>query len=235
MRLLLSTLGLLASFIGHCSAAPLEDLVDLLPDYGRPPTTMFSGYLDATAGCDTDTNGNECQLHYWMALAEGPDPLSKPVVLWLNGGPGSSSILGFLQENGPLLINATGGLMENPWSWTKVANLIALESPIGVGYSYCANQKKGKLCKNTDKFTASASRAALQFFFDRKFPELKENPFFITGESYAGVYCPTLAKEILDHAPEINLKGLMVGDPCTDDDAQDNSMDALWYVTSCLE
>jgi len=139
-------------------------------------------------------NGDSCQIHYWMALAEGDDWQSKPVVLFLNGGPGSSSLLGFLQEVGPLLINATGGLMENPYSWNTVANLFVLESPVGVGFSYCAAQKEeGGLCQNTDKFTASASRAALADFFHTKFPELQTNDFFITGESYAGVYIPTLA------------------------------------------
>ena len=95
------------------------------------------------------------------------------------------------------------------------ANLFVLESPICVGYSYCSRQQTGKPCNNTDKFTASASRAALVDFFSNKFPELAENDFFITGESYAGVYIPTLSKEILDHAPEINLVGIAVGDPCT--------------------
>lgn len=209
--------------------------MDVLPDYGRPPSSHFSGFLNATAGCDTEANGRSCQLHYWFALAEAENPLEKPVVLWLNGGPGSSSLLGFLQENGPLLMNATGGLMRNPWSWTSVANLMALEAPIGVGYSYCENQKAGQVCKNTDKFTASASRAALQDFFGRKFPELADNDFFITGESYAGVYIPTLSKEILDNAPEINLKGIAVGDPCTDNTAQEHSMDSLWYVRDWLK
>ena len=89
--------------------------------------------------------------------------------------------MGFLTELGPLLINATGGLMYNPYSWTKVANVVALEAPVGVGYSYCANQKKGKTCENTDKFTASATRAAFVDFFTNKFPELAHNDFFITG------------------------------------------------------
>lgn len=153
------------------------------------------------------------------------------VVLWLNGGPGSSSILGFLSEVGPLLINATGGLHMNPWSWTKVANIIALEAPIGVGYSYCEVQKEqGKACQNTDKYTASASRAALVDFFTTKFPELANNEFYITGESYAGVYIPTLTKEILDNASDkIKLTGIAVGDPCTDNAAQRDSMDSLWY------
>jgi hypothetical protein len=73
------------------SAAPLKDWVEELPglDRGDPPvrtpTPHFSGYLDATAGCDTDSNGKYCKLHYWLALAEGPNPETKPVVLWLNG------------------------------------------------------------------------------------------------------------------------------------------------------
>jgi serine carboxypeptidase-like clade I len=86
------------------------------------------------------------------------------------------------------------------------------------------------VCQNTDKFTASASRAALQDFFTNKFPELRHNEFYITGESYAGIYIPTLSKEILDHAKDdINLVGIAVGDPCTDNTAQQDSMDSLWY------
>ena len=209
-------------------AAPEEDRVESLPLFGKPPTPQYSGYLNATDGCDTDTNGAYCKIHYWYAAPQC-QCTERPVVLWMNGGPGSSSILGFLQENGPLLMNATGGLMRNPWAWTREAHMIVLESPVGVGYSYCANQMEGKICRNTDKYTASANRAALVDFFQTKFPELASNDFFITGESYAGVYIPTLAYEILQHAPQINLKGLAVGDPCTDNDAQRDSMDALWY------
>jgi serine carboxypeptidase-like clade 1 len=227
-RLLALFFLFVAGWSQHVRAAPLHDLVASLPDYGPPPTTMFSGYLNATAGCDTSVNGDYCYIHYWLALAESEDAMSKPLVLWLNGGPGSSAILGLVQEVGPLLINATGGLHVNPYAWTKLANLLIIEAPIGVGYSYCQAQTQGKICQNTDKFTASASRAALQDFFI-KFPELLTNDFFITGESYAGVYIPTLAKELLDHAPEIRLQGLAVGDPCTDNTAQADAMDSLWY------
>jgi len=206
----------------------LDDLIEELPGFGRTPTPHFSGYLDGSDGCDVETNGPLCQIHYWLALAE-KDAESAPVVLWLNGGPGSSSLLGFLTEEGPLLIDAKGGLMENPYSWTKYANLLAIEAPIGVGFSYCSRQLEGNVCKNTDRFTASTSRAALVDFFTNKFPELADNEFFITGESYAGVYIPTLTKEILDHT-NINLKGIAVGDPCTDNTAQAESMDSLWYA-----
>lgn len=235
----------------HLSSSWIEDLVQELPDYGKPPTPHFSGYLDGSKGCNTEVNGPLCQIHYWFALAE-EDSAKAPVVLWLNGGeyclvyvikiflvvsfiltikfegPGSSSILGFLQENGPLMMSAKGTLMDNPYSWTKYVNLIAIEAPIGVGYSYCSRQMNGQPCQNTDRYTASTSRAALVDFFTNKFPEFKANDFFITGESYAGVYIPTLTKEILDNT-DINLKGIAVGDPCTDNKAQADSMDSLWY------
>merc|ERR1712166_1210760 len=171
-------------------SAPPKDAVLTLPSYGTPPSPMWSGYLDASA--------------------------STPVVLWLNGGPGSSSILGMLQEMGPVVMNGTGGLMQNPYAWTKQANLLILEAPAGVGFSYCKEMLSGGSCKNTDLTTAADSRAALEDFFKTHFPEPKGSPFYISGESYAGVYIPTLAKEILDNAPEINIKGIAVGDPCTD-------------------
>jgi cathepsin A (carboxypeptidase C) len=223
---------LLACLAVSAFAAPAADAVPTLPLYGAPPTPQWSGFLDGkgtTAHPGCAASEKVCQLHYWFAEAE-EDAKNKPIVLWLNGGPGSSSILGMLQEHGPLLINATGGLMENPYAWTKLANLLILESPTGVGYSYCSTQVSGGVCKNTDKLTAAAARAAVVDFFSTKFPELKENPFFITGESYAGVYVPTLSKELLDNAKgQLNFRGYAVGDPCTDNTAQKDSMDMLWY------
>jgi len=205
-------------------AEPYDDKVLELPGYGPPPTRHWSGFLNASA----EEPGT--MLHYWLAEAEGPGFLKKPIVLWLNGGPGSSSILGMLQENGPLLINATGGLMQNPYAWTKQANLLILESPGGVGYSYCEAMKVGGNCNNTDISTARAARAAVEDFFRSKFPELLASDLYITGESYAGVYVPTLVAELLDHAAEVNIKGLAVGDPCTDQISQAESMDMLWYA-----
>lgn len=222
---------LLVCISGSATAFPEEDLVETLPLWGETLTPNYSGYLNATAGCHPD-NGY-CKIHYWLSLTD--DYENSPTVLWSNGGPGSSSILGFLQELGPYLINATGGLMVNPFAWNRHANLVVFESPVGVGYSYCEKQAKGELCTNTDKYTASASRAAVVEFF-AKFPKLRSNEFFITGESYAGVYIPTLAYEILtfnskqdDASQKVPLVGLAVGDPCTDNQSQNDSMDSIWY------
>ena len=125
-------------------------------------------------------------------------------------------------------------MVRNPYAWTKLANLVAVESPVGVGYSYCDEMLHGGACANDDVRTAETLHAAMQDFVANKFPELAEAPFYISGESYAGVYCPTLAKAILDGNEDptqtkINLAGLAVGDPCTDNDSQADSMDMLWY------
>ena len=207
----------------------LADRVDSLPRYGVPPAPHFSGFLDASSA-EPGT-----KLHYWLAAytGDGPDWTKRPTVLWLNGGPGASSVMGMLQELGPLIIDSAGALVDNPYAWTNHANVIALESPGGVGYSYCAAMLKGGACHNTDISTAAAAYAALLDFYV-KFPFLRNNSFFITGESYAGVYCPTLAKQIVDGndrgQPRIPLVGMAVGDPCTDTPSQRQSMDMLWYA-----
>ena len=83
-------------------------------------------------------------------------------------------------------------LFYNPYSWNRLANVIFLESPKGVGFSYCDN----KNCVNTDESTAVDAYDALINFF-KGFPEYARNDFFITGESYAGIYIPMLMEQVL--------------------------------------
>lgn len=216
---------MLALALAASCGSPAGDAISGLPGFGRPPTPMWSGYLDASAAADGT------HLFYWFAQSTRADWASAPVVLWLNGGPGSSSVCGMLMEAGPLLLDKHGGLLANPYAWTSAANFLVLESPAGVGHSYCKEQLVGGPCINTDNSTASAAHAALSTFFTHKFPELAPNEFYLTGESYAGVYIPTLAERILSSNRQIgsgrriNLVGLAVGDPCTDNEAQAQSMD----------
>jgi len=75
-------------------------------------------------------------LYYYLVESEG-DPATDPVVLWLNGGPGCSSFDGFIYEHGPFLFSWADArmnklvLQENPFTWTKVATVIYLDSPSG--------------------------------------------------------------------------------------------------------
>jgi len=150
------------------------------------------------------------------------NPNDDPVVLWLNGGPGCSSFDGFVYEHGPFIFNPgpdgpNQNLTLNPYSWNKIANMLYVDSPAGVGLSFSNNSAD---YLTGDKITAQNSHQFLLNWFNA-FPEYKDNEFFISGESYAGVYVPTLAQEILhgnsDPNNHINLKGILVGNGVTSD------------------
>eukprot|EP00494_Astrolonche_serrata_P025038 UN25299 len=160
---------------------------------------MFSGYLQATK-----TNF----LHY-VHIESQNSPDSDPLVVWLNGGPGCSSLDGMLYENGPLLINESGtGFTENPHSWNTVANLLYIEAPIGVGFSYSTTGNYTM----TDVMTAEQNANAIEYFLTTKFPNMASHDVYITGESYGGIYVPTLTLEIAQRSnTPIKIKGFAVG------------------------
>lgn len=167
------------------------------------------------------------KLFYYF-VESTTDPASKPLVLWLNGGPGCSSIgQGAFTEHGPFKPTAMGlGLVENPYSWNRVANMLYLDSPRGVGFSYSANSSDYYLVN--DEMTARDNMMFLLGWFS-KFPKYQNSEFFITGESYAGHYAPQLAQLILQTQPNIKLKGIMIGNPLLDFDTDFNSRaEYLW-------
>lgn len=100
----------------------------------------------------------------------------------------------------------------NPYSWNKNANIIYIDAPVGVGFSY-SNTTEG--LSTNDNQTASDNFAFLNQWYN-EFPTFQSNKLFITGESYGGVYVPTLTYEILTSAPSIpksQLSGLLIGNP----------------------
>ncbi|KAK9053523.1 hypothetical protein SSX86_024597 [Deinandra increscens subsp. villosa] len=172
------------------------------------------------AGYVTVNEDSGRSLFYWMTEAT-QDPSSKPLLLWLNGGPGCSSIaFGMAEEVGPFHVDKDGkSVYLNPYSWNTVANLLFLDSPAGVGYSY--SNTSSDITSNGDKRTAADS---LQFLLNwlERFPEYKGRDFYIAGESYAGHYVPQLSQAIVRYnkanaGSPINLKGYMVGNALTDD------------------
>lgn len=208
--------GLMAAFV---SAAPEADRVTKLPGYdGDLKSTHYSGYIPVG-----ELSGTAGQLHYWFIESES-NPSEDPVVLWLNGGPGSSSLIGLLTENGQIMtddetltdpIDGVPQVFYNPFGWTQKANVVYLESPKGVGFSYCEGAKTAADCVNTDDSTAQDAYEFLVNFFN-SFPEYKSNKFFITGESYAGVYIPMLMDQIRTNSlkSDINLVGAAIGNGC---------------------
>ncbi|RCN34598.1 serine carboxypeptidase [Ancylostoma caninum] len=163
-----------------------DDLVTDLPGLTWTPNFKhYSGYLAASPGN---------YLHYWLTESQG-SPKDDPLILWLNGGPGCSSLGGLFEELGPFHINSDGTtLFENVFSWNKVGNVLFMEAPRDVGFSYRASNVSDS--NYNDDYTASDNVLALASFF-AKFPEYKNRPFFITGESYGGVYVPTLTSALI--------------------------------------
>ncbi|KAJ4846111.1 Serine carboxypeptidase-like 20 [Turnera subulata] len=193
------------AFIG---AIPNDTLITSLPGFnGAFPSNHYSGYISF----------DEKNLFYYFIVSER-NPSTDPVVLWLNGGPGCSSFDGFVYEHGPFNFEdggSDGGLPKlhlNPYSWSKVSNIIYLDSPCGVGLSYSPNPSKYE----TDDFKTAADTHNFLLKWFGQYPEFVNNPFFISGESYAGVYVPTLASEVVKGinagvSPIINFKGYLVG------------------------
>ncbi|KAM9248080.1 lysosomal protective protein [Dugong dugon] len=217
---LLSLLLLLLSWVPRREAAPQQDEIQFLPGLAKQPSfRQYSGYLHGS--------GSK-HLHYWFVEAQ-KDPKSSPVVLWLNGGPGCSSLNGFLTEHGPFLIQPDGVTLEyNPYSWNLIANMLYLESPAGVGFSYSDD----KYYVTNDTEVAQSNYEALKDFFCL-FPEYKDNELFLTGESYAGVYIPTLAVLVMQD-PSLNLQGLAVGNGLSSYEQNDNSLVYFAYYHGLL-
>jgi len=156
-------------------------------------------------------------LHYWMVESMG-DPANDPVAFWTNGGPGCSGLLGALTEMGPFRPSKDLSLQFNEYSWNTIANMVFIEAPCGVGFSY-SDEPDGDDYTTDDAQTAKDNYAMIQAFFER-FPEYRSNDLYLTSESYGGHYLPTLSKEIVDHntagdQPTLNFKGFAVGNPAT--------------------
>ncbi|CAN6363504.1 unnamed protein product [Urochloa humidicola] len=193
-----------------------DDLIQGLPGKNDVPFNfdMYGGYVtvDEEAGR---------ALYYWFQEADRchADPATAPLLLWLNGGPGCSSIgSGALEEQGAFRLHPDGTLFLNEFAWNKVANVLFLESPAGVGYSY-SNTSSDLVVG--DERTAEDSYIFLVKWLER-FDQYKYRDFYIAGESYAGHYVPQLSQLVYRNNigienPSINFKGFLVGNGLTDD------------------
>lgn len=173
---------------------------------------MYSGFVEV----DAPSGSN---LFYWFFRDEKVAD-NAPLVMWINGGPGSSSMLGNILENGPLKIvidknNNTAIHSLTGISWTAVANMVYVDQPVGVGYSYGHMPIKN---------SAQIGNHTIEFIkgFYKKHPEMKNREFFISGESYGGKYEPAMASAIIDYnakvadSDKIPLKGVLIGNGFVD-------------------
>ncbi|CAD6192105.1 unnamed protein product [Caenorhabditis auriculariae] len=213
MRLLLLSALLFLGVVG----APNGDEVVSLPGLSFVPNFKhYSGYLQASS---------TKYFHYWFTESSRKPSLD-PLILWLNGGPGCSSLEGLIEELGPFKVQDFGKTVYlNPYSWNSFANVLFLESPAGVGFSYSVD---GNITVSDDDVALQNYNSLVQFI--GKFPEYKGRDFYITGESYGGVYLPTLAVLILsDKINFPNFKGMAVGNGAVNFPNNYNTMVPLYY------
>ncbi|KAL9229936.1 hypothetical protein vseg_005348 [Gypsophila vaccaria] len=203
------------------------DRVERLPGQPKVSFKQYAGYVTVNA-----SHGKA--LFYWFFEAvEKPD--NKPLLLWLNGGPGCSSIgYGEAEELGPFFPQkgSKPKLKLNKYSWNRASNLLFLESPVGVGFSYTNNSND--INELGDTIAATDAYVFLVNWFKR-FPQFKSHDFYLSGESYAGHYVPQLAEVILEgntiasKGEHINLKGFMIGNALLDDETDQKGMiDYAW-------
>ncbi|KAK3422939.1 hypothetical protein EUGRSUZ_G03287, partial [Eucalyptus grandis] len=217
--------GNLNSRIYHQEGLKEKDRIKRLP--GQPPVEFdhYGGYVtvDKSAGQNKDS----CTS------------------LWLTGGPGCSSLgYGATQEHGPFRVHSDGKtLYKNKFAWNIAANMLFLESPAGVGFSYSNTTSDYRT--NGDSKTAADNYVFLLNWLER-FPEYKNRDFYISGESYAGHYVPQLAHNILYNNKKanktlINLKGVIIGNAVINDETDEIGMyeylvshalisDETWYA-----
>jgi len=169
-------------------------------------------------------------MFYWMFESQG-NPKTDPVVLWLTGGPGCSSMLALFFENGPYTVNNDSTLSPNPFSWNTNANLLYVDNPVGSGYSYLENGN-GYV---TDEEQVSKELWIFIQAFMKMYPQYSKLPFFVTGESYGGHYVPAFAAYIQAQNQQkiglpINMKGIAVGNGWVDPGIQAGSYAPYAYA-----
>ena len=183
------------------------------PSFPKQALPTKSGYLPI------NTNSKSAIFYTFYEAQNLTSPLSHtPLLIWLQGGPGCSSMIGNFYELGPWRVTKTLNLIPNPGSWNRIFGLLFLDSPIGTGFS---------IASNTEEIPRDQNSVAKHLFtaitkFIQLNPAFKDRPIYITGESYAGKYVPAIGYYILQknshwNTPQrVNLAGVAIGDGLTD-------------------
>lgn len=169
---------------------------------------------------------NETRKLFFWFFPPGPQGSLDDLIFWTNGGPGCSSLEGLLQENGPFTWpTGTAVPVVNEHSWTNLSSVLWIEQPVGTGFS----QGKPNI-QNEDDLAAQLTGFLQQFL--EVFSELKGKNFYITGESYAGMYVPYIANYIYEHpgVVDLNLKGIWISDPVITWDVVQEQIPTLNFV-----
>ncbi|KZO96806.1 serine carboxypeptidase [Calocera viscosa TUFC12733] len=225
LSILLPALGALASQIPRINnvIGDVRDELLTAPRYtfAAPKTDYTTAgssplrYVENSGVCETTPGVYQASgyadiaynqsLFFWFFAARN-DPYNAPLSIWMNGGPGSSSMLGLFQELGPCRVTTDGlNYTLNPYGWNDYSNMLFIDQPTTVGFSY------GTADVGTAAEAAQGVWTLLQMFLsDSKFAHLQENQFAVWTESYGGHYGPAVAYHILQQNALIDA-GMLSG------------------------
>lgn len=179
---------------------------------------------ESYAGSMPIGNSTTDSLFFWFVPTANPSA-NDEIVIWLNGGPGCSSLDGFFHENGP--VNWASGTyrpVRNTYSWSNLSNIVWIDQPISTGFS------TGNATATNEDTVASRFLGFWRNFVNTF--ELEGRKIYITGESYAGMYSPYIASAMIQHndTEYYNVQGLMVYDPSIGYDGVISQAPALSFV-----
>jgi len=182
-------------------------------------TPLMQGAGESYSGYLTVDEAHGSNMFFWFFPAAS-GKADAPVLLWLQGGPGASSLFGLFELHGPFSVckcAGAGGVLESrAHAWTATHSVIYVDNPVGTGFSYTGDD--AGFSTNQTAVARNMYAALVQFF--ELFPEYRHNDFYVTGESFAGHYVPAVSYVIhqnnLAAQVKINLKGLAIGNGLVD-------------------
>ncbi|WVZ20466.1 hypothetical protein V8G54_007788 [Vigna mungo] len=195
--------------------ASCASIVKFLPGFEGPlPFLLETGYVGVGESEDVQT--------FYYFIESDNNPKEDPLMLWLSGGPGCSSLSGLFLEIGPLALKheeyngGTPNLIFRNQSWNKVSNIIYVDLPVFTGFTYARSELAAQ---SSDKLLARQAHEFLRkWLIDH--PKFLSNEVYIAGDSYSGIPLPAIVLEIVQgneegFQPRINLQGYLLGNPIT--------------------
>ncbi|KAF4673137.1 hypothetical protein FOL47_010983 [Perkinsus chesapeaki] len=167
---------------------------------------------------------SDAQLFRWF-FESREKPLTSPILIYFQGGPGASSMISAVSGNGgPCILNTKGDdTSVNKYSYNTFANVMYIDQPAPVGFS------KGTTPEG-DVETAKSTLHALEAFFS-KYRSYNTRVILI-GQSYAGHFIPALAQLAVKRKSSINLKGLILGNGWVNPEPLIRSMPIMAYKSN---
>lgn len=139
-------------------------------------------------------------------------------------------MIGLATGNGPFSFDGNStNLIRNPHSWTQLGNVLYVDQPVGTGFSTASNPYPV-----LDNTYVTADFAAWLIGFFEYFPRLQSKQIHLIGESYAGIYIPYFASQLLESNSSVplNIASMSLGDGSWGNGAAMSSVATGKYIRS---